>query len=111
AAKLAIAAFIVPYIFVLSPELLMIDATVLNLLYSTFTAVVGMWGVSISMIGFCQNVLNFPQRVVFLIGGVCMIIPEIMTDAVGIALLVAAFLWQRTNKVKGAITQNSSDDL
>ncbi|MCD8174823.1 MAG: TRAP transporter permease [Phascolarctobacterium sp.] len=111
AAKLAIAAFIVPYIFVLSPELLMIDATVLNIIYSTFTAVVGMWGVSIAMIGFCQNVLNFPQCALFLIGGICMIIPEMMTDAVGIAFLAAGFLWQRTNKIKGAITQNNGEDL
>ncbi len=111
AAKLAIAAFIVPYIFVLSPELLMIDATALNLIHSTLTAVIGMWGVSMAMIGFCQNVLNIPQRLLFVVGGVCMINPGAMTDVIGIVIIALAYFWQRSNKVKGAIKQSSEDDL
>lgn len=107
AAKLAIAAFIVPYIFVLAPELLMINATPLTITYSALTAIIGMWGVSMAMIGFCQNLLNLPQRIAFLIGGVCMIIPGTITDGVGIALIVLTFFWQKTNKIKGAIKQNS----
>ena len=111
AAKLAIAAFIVPYIFVLSPELLMINATGFTILYSTFTALIGMWGASIAMIGFCQNVLSYPQRLIFFAGGICMIIPGIFTDIIGFVLLIAGFMWQRTNKVKGAITQDNNSDL
>lgn len=111
AAKLAIAAFIVPYVFVLSPELLMINATGLTILYSTLTALVGMWGASIAMIGFCQNVLNYPQRLMFFAGGICMIIPGVFTDLAGVTLLVLAFLWQRTNKIKGAIVQDDKSDL
>lgn len=109
AAKLAIAAFIVPYIFVLAPELLMINATPLTIAYSALTAIIGMWGVSMAMIGFCQNALNSLQRVLFMAGGICMIIPGHITDLVGVVCLIAAFMWQRTNKIKGAIKQE--DDL
>lgn len=109
AAKLAIAAFIVPYIFVLAPELLMINATTLTIAYSALTAIIGMWGVSMAMIGFCQNALNSLQRVLFMAGGICMIIPGHITDLVGVVCLIAAFMWQRTNKIKGAIKQE--DDL
>ena len=109
AAKLAIAAFIVPYIFVLAPELLMINATPLTITYSALTAIIGMWGVSMAMIGFCQNALNTLQRVLFMAGGICMIIPGHITDLVGVVCLIAAFMWQRTNKIKGAIKQE--DDL
>ena len=109
AAKLAIAAFIVPYIFVLAPELLMINATAFTITYSAFTAIIGMWGVSMSMIGFCQNLLNLPQRLAFLVGGICMIIPGTLTDGIGIALIIATFFWQKTNKIKGAIEQ--TEDL
>ena len=109
AAKLAIAAFIVPYIFVLAPELLMINATAFTITYSALTAIIGMWGVSMSMIGFCQNLLNLPQRLAFLVGGVCMIIPGTLTDGIGIALIIATFFWQKTNKIKGAIEQ--TEDL
>lgn len=109
AAKLAIAAFIVPYIFVLAPELLMINATAFTITYSALTAIIGMWGVSMSMIGFCQNLLNLPQRLAFLVGGVCMIIPGTLTDGIGIALIIATFFWQKTNKIKGSIQQ--TEDL
>lgn len=109
AAKLAIAAFIVPYIFVLAPELLMINATTLTIVYSALTAIIGMWGVSMAMIGFCQNALNYLQRVLFMAGGICMIIPGHITDIIGVVCLIAAFMWQRTNKIKGAIKQD--DDL
>ena len=109
AAKLAIAAFIVPYIFVLAPELLMINATAFTITYSALTAIIGMWGVSMAMIGFCQNLLNTAQRAAFLIGGVCMIIPGTITDGVGIALIIATFFWQKANKRKGAIEQ--TEDL
>lgn len=109
AAKLAIAAFIVPYIFVLAPELLMINATAFTITYSALTAIIGMWGVSMAMIGFCQNLLNLPQRLAFLVGGICMIIPGTLTDGIGIALIIATFFWQKTNKIKGAIEQ--TEDL
>ena len=98
AAKLAIAAFIVPYIFVLAPELLMINASVPMIAYSGLTAVIGMWGVAISMIGFCQAHLNLVQRLLFFVGGLCMIIPGTITDIAGVAILAAAFMWQRTQK-------------
>ena len=98
AAKLAIAAFIVPYIFVLAPELLMINASIPMIAYSGLTAVIGMWGVAISMIGFCQAHLNLVQRLLFFVGGLCMIIPGTITDIAGVAILAAAFMWQRTQK-------------
>ena len=98
AAKLAIAAFIVPYIFVLAPELLMINASIPMIAYSGLTAVIGMWGVAISMIGFCQAHLNLVQRLMFFVGGLCMIIPGTITDIAGVAILAAAFMWQRTQK-------------
>ena len=109
AAKLAIAAFIVPYIFVLAPELLMINATPFTICYSAFTAIVGMWGASMAMIGFCNNLLNIPQRILFLVGGICMIIPGVFTDGIGVALVAVAYVWQRMNKVKGAIQQDGED--
>lgn len=97
AAKLAIAAFVVPYIFVLAPQLLMIDATPVTILVAMITAIVGMWGLSLAMIGFCQHPLNPMQRVIFFIGGLCLIIPGMFTDAAGLAILIVGFLWQKRN--------------
>ncbi|MBR1589834.1 MAG: TRAP transporter permease [Acidaminococcaceae bacterium] len=109
AAKLAIAAFIVPYIFVLAPELLMINATAFTVLLSMLTAIFGMWGLSLAMFGFCQHPLNVLQRIVFFLGGLCLIIPGTLTDVAGIAVLVLGFLWQKRNK--GGILKNTSDEM
>lgn len=110
AAKLAIAAFIVPYIFVLAPELLMIDATPFTITFACATAIIGMWGVSVAMIGFCRSKLSFLQRLLFFVGGLNMIIPGAVTDAIGVAILAVAFFWQRMNKNKGPI-ENHGEDL
>lgn len=97
AAKLAIAAFVVPYIFVLAPQLLMINATAPTILMAMVTAIIGMWGLSLAMIGFCQHPLNVLQRIAFFIGGLYLIIPGSMTDLIGIVILFLGYQWQRRN--------------
>jgi TRAP transporter 4TM/12TM fusion protein len=97
AAKLAIAAFVVPYIFVLAPQLLMINATAPTIILAMVTAIIGMWGLSLAMIGFCEHPLNVVQRIVFFIGGLCLIIPGTVTDITGIVILVLCYLWQKKN--------------
>jgi len=97
ALKLAIGAFIVPYIFVLAPELLMINATVATVLMATITAILGMMGLSMSMIGFCTKRLNIIQRALFFAGGLCLIYPGTMTDLAGVGIYALTYLWQRRN--------------
>lgn len=98
AARLSIAAFIVPYIFVMAPELLMIHASVFTVVFSALTAIVGMWGVSVALTGFCTKNLNFIQRLLFCGGGICMIVPGMITDTLGVACMIVAYFWQRQNK-------------
>lgn len=103
ASKLAIAAFIIPYVFVLSPEILMINATVPNLLWSLSTAVIGMIGVSSALIGYLTGSLNTFQRVLLFGGGLLMIYPGLFTDAAGLAIIAGTFVLQR--RTKGAAAQ------
>src|SRR5699024_2952530 len=51
AVKLAIAAFIIPYIFIYNPILVLVDVTALGLIFAVTTAVIGMIGVSSAVIG------------------------------------------------------------
>ncbi len=97
ASKLAIAAFIIPYMFVLSPELLMIDATVGGLALSLFTAVIGMVAISASLIGYLADHCLPAERFVLFVGGLLMIKPGITTDIVGIVVFAAVifFQWKR----------------
>ena len=101
AAKLAIAAFIVPYIFVYSPELLMINGTPATIAFATITALIGMWGVSIAMIGYCIRKVTLIQRLLFFLGGLMLIDPGLQTDIAGTIILAATYYWQ--------VMQNKAD--
>ena len=98
ASKLAIAAFIIPYVFVLSPVLLMINATPLTVLMSLITALIGMIGLSASMIGCFLTRLNKFERLLMFIGGLLMIDPGTLTDIIGIIILGGVFVLQRRKK-------------
>lgn len=104
ASKLAIAAFIIPYMFVLSPELLMIDATVGGLALSLFTAVIGMVAISASLIGYLADHCLPAERFVLFVGGLLMIKPGITTDIVGIMIFAAVifFQWKRKTQKSSA---------
>lgn len=94
AAKLAIAAFIVPYVFVLSPVLLMIKATPGTIAVSALTALLGMVGLSVSMIGYYITKVNYLERILFFTGGILMIDPGLVTDVVGLGILTIATVIQ-----------------
>ena len=98
ASKLAIAAFIIPYIFVLSPVLLMIDATPLNLAYSLVTAIIGMVALSSSLIGYLIADMRWAERAALFAAGLLMIIPEVTTDVVGLVVLAICVFLQRKRK-------------
>ena len=98
ASKLAIAAFIIPYIFVMSPVLLMIDATAFGLVFSTVTAVLGMVGLSSAMIGYLADHCNVLERVILFVSGILMIIPGIETDLPGLIVFIVIVFIQKKRK-------------
>lgn len=83
-AKLAIAAFIIPYMFVLSPELLMIDTTWTYLIWVIFSALAGMMAIGAGVIGYWMRKLFWWERIVGIVGGVLLIYPEGVTDIIGL---------------------------
>jgi TRAP transporter 4TM/12TM fusion protein len=87
-AKLAIAAFIIPYMFVLSPELLMIDTTWYYLIWVVFTAISGMLAIGAGIIGFWLRKLHWYERVMGLVGGIMLIYPEGMSDIIGLGVFL-----------------------
>ena len=63
ASKLAIGAFIVPYIFVLNPAMVLIGTTPYLLTMNLVTAFGGMFGIGAAMIGFCVAPMNWFERI------------------------------------------------
>lgn len=89
--RLAIAAFMAPYIFVVSPALLLIDTTFFGSLWVMTTSVLGMIGVGAGLIGYWMAKMNPLERILAVVGGVCAVIPGWQTDIAGIALLAVGF--------------------
>ncbi len=87
ATKLAIAAFIVPYIFAMDPAMLLIDATPWDVIQITATSCLGMLGVCMGLMGYFASNLPMPLRLGAIVGGLLMIIPGTMTDVIGLAVV------------------------
>lgn len=102
ASRLAIAAFIVPYIFAFNPAMLFIDADVIQVVVIIVTSLVGLTGVSGGLEGYMLTNMNPIQRILAVVGGLCLIIPGTITDLAGIAVVGASVIWQLADKKKRA---------
>ena len=107
AAKLAIAAFIIPYMFVLSPVILMIDATIPGLVMTTLTAIIGMIALSSALIGYLADNCRIYERILLIVGGLMLINPGTMTDLVGIAIFAVILFFQLQRRKKHANVQEA----
>ncbi len=91
ASKLAIAAFIVPYLFVFSPQLLMVgDVSVGGIILNTVTALVGLFALAAALNGYLfHHKMNILFRLLLVAAGLLMMVPGIWTDLGGFAATIA----------------------
>ncbi|MBP7030245.1 MAG: TRAP transporter permease [Spirochaetes bacterium] len=94
ATRLSIGAFIVPYMFVLAPQLLLLGGSFWHIILSIITSIIGMTAVSASLTGYFFKNLNSWQRVILFIAGIMLIDPGITTDIIGIVIIAAIYLNQ-----------------
>ena len=104
ATKLAIAAFIVPYIFCLNTSMLLVDAGALQVVEIIITSLLGIFGVAACMNGHLFKVIPWPLRVVLGIAGVATMYPTLITDVVGLAVMtvIVAIQYLTAKKAKAA---------
>jgi len=100
ASRLAIAAFIIPYMVVFSPSLLMIDTTVWEIIWVTFTALIGMIAIGAGMIGFWYRKVKWMERILAVGAGLLLIYPESMSDIIGLVLFSILFAIQLLTREK-----------
>ena len=98
ATKLAIGAFIVPYIFALNPAMLFIDTSAGEVILICITSLVGMYAVSASLQGYLFDKMPVYQRIISAIGGLLLIYPGIVTDSIGLALVAIVVVMQYITK-------------
>ena len=94
ATKLAIGAFVVPYIFCLNPAMLLIDVTPLGVIQIIITSLFGIFGVAAAMNGYLYRKLNWAARIAICVAGLMMMDPGFITDVIGIALMAVIVLIQ-----------------
>ena len=93
--KLAIAGFIVPFMFVFSPQLMLINTTLAEGAWTAVTACIGVFMLAVAVEGyFCAKVAAW-LRLVILVGALGLMNPGMVTDAVGIACCIVLFFIQK----------------
>ena len=103
--KLAIGAFIVPYVFALNPALLFIDTTIPEVILIVITSLIGMFAVSMALEGYLLCNMRWYERLVSIAGGLLLIYPGAVTDVIGLVLVAVVILLQYLDrkKVKPAV--------
>ena len=109
ATKLAIAAFVVPYIFALNPAMLFqfeagtsTTMMVVQSVLIVLTSLAGLYGVAAALNGYLYRPMNPLFRILIAAGGLCMMIPGNLTDVVGVVVVVGVVIFQRASAKKGA---------
>ena len=100
ATKLAVAAFIVPYVFALNPAMLFIDTNALEVVQICITSVVGIFGVSAALEGYFLHHMPAWQRVLSAVGGLLLIYPGLVTDLIGLGLVGSVLALQYLTRKK-----------
>ena len=102
ASKLAIGAFLIPYIFCLNPAMLLIDTNVLEFVLIIITSVIGMFAISAAIEGYMVTNLNPVFRIILAAAGLMLIYPGTVTDIIGTVITVAIFVIQMAQKKSAA---------
>ena len=113
ATRLAIAGFIIPFIFALSPDMLLENTTWYEVALITVTSIVGMYGVTFGLSGFSSfeqsgtsRIVGYILRIISIAGGLLLIYPGISTDIIGV-LLVGGVLIIRKLSTPRETVQNA----
>ena len=100
ATKLAIGAFIVPYVFALNPAMLFVDTTAWEVVLICITSFVGIFAVSASLEGYFLCNMPWYQRIISAVGGLLLIYPGVVTDVLGLCLVACVVVLQLQKRKK-----------
>lgn len=102
ATKLAIAAFLIPYMFAMNPKMIMIGGTFLEALPMVVTAIIGLIGIGAGFIGYLNGPVKPLLRCVSIAGGLALVVPGTKTDIIGIVLIaIVMVLTQVSTAIDG----------
>ncbi|MDP3486450.1 MAG: DUF3394 domain-containing protein, partial [Bacillota bacterium] len=100
ALKLALAAFLIPYIFVLSPGLILVNVTWYQALHTFITALVGIIALASGVQAWFLTKTQLHERALLFVSAFALIVPGLLTDSVGIGALALVYVLQRARLKK-----------
>ena len=104
ATKLAIAAFIVPYIFALNPAMLFVNVSGWwEVVGIVITSIIGIFGVAAGLEGFVFKKIPWYLRVTSVVGGLTLLYPGLPSDLVGLMLVGGTLVIQYLSSKKTVI--------
>ena len=87
ATKLAIAAFIIPYILAYNPAMVLVDTSVAEILVIAITSLIGMFGIGLALEGYYRGSIPWYLRILSAAGGLFLVYPGTVTDVIGIVVV------------------------
>lgn len=96
AVKLAIAAFIVPFVFVYSPTLLLQDVSFVEGGLAIITAIIGIWALAVAVEGFMKTKVLWFERVMLFVAAIALLLPSVFGDLLGVALTAMVYFTQNS---------------
>jgi TRAP transporter 4TM/12TM fusion protein len=94
ASKLAIAAFLVPYIFVMNPQMLLFNIRPLEMIWMIATSLIGITSVAAGVGAFFKAPMGWVERILFFVGGILLVTPGLVTDAIGAGIIAVGLILQ-----------------
>ena len=102
ATRLAIGAFIIPFVFAASPALLFIDTVWYEVILITMTATLGMVGVAAGLSGYLVADMNIVERALMIGGGLALLVPGTRTAFIGLGIIALGVVMQLFHRKKAA---------
>lgn len=110
AVRIAVGAFLVPYMFVLSPELLMVDAHWGTFILALGSAVLGMFSLGTAVVGYIDRRLSWVERFLLVSSGLGLLHVGLISDVTGLAVFGGIYIYQkymsRRNSRAGVASDN-----
>ncbi|MBO6158371.1 MAG: TRAP transporter permease [Firmicutes bacterium] len=109
AMKLGIAGFIVPYMFVYAPQMLMQETSVMTTILVILTSIVGTYMLACAVEGYMYDFAPWYSRMLMIIAALCLVYPGVFTDGIGAgAAVLAVVIQKRKAGKKGEKTQEAA---
>ena len=94
ATRLALAGFIIPFVMIYAPEILMIGDP-MEIIIVSVTALIGVYALATATVGYYTTKCTVVERVVNGVAGIMLVVPNTMVSLIGLIIFAASSIFNR----------------